>query len=292
MGRCGGCLTFVEMQQLRHWYGWGSFQQQQQNIPKGTPSAGFQRSLHPAPRSHRGGCEPAGGARHGAAVPGPAQSTSHDDKFFPSDDCAACGVPCPRPAQAGTADRAGPTPAPSSSPTTPGPAPRLGFQVQDAWSYGRWRGTSSSRSHGEKGTRTRAHRGPLACHVLGICAPGGSWWPPPDLTGTTYSGDDSGVRLDISSGVGTADKDRERSYGDCSALFPQGPLHCGRHPVEPPPDTVKALRAQASPAPSCLDLRQPRPFLSLGCGELSQPLVLKSGPAFSGLQPALLSPNR
>lgn len=90
LGRCGGFLTFVETQQLCYWYGWGSFQQQQQNAPERTPS-GDSRVPYTQHLAHTTAWVPAGWAAYdGAAVSGLAQSTSHDDKFFPSDDCTAC----------------------------------------------------------------------------------------------------------------------------------------------------------------------------------------------------------
>lgn len=54
------------------------------------------------------------------------------------------------------------------------------------------------------------------------------------MTGTTYSGEDSGVRLDISSGVGTANRDRE-SRCDHSALSPARGAFLWSHPHRPSP---------------------------------------------------------
>lgn len=114
-------------------------------------------------------------------------------------------LPCLQPAQAlhlrlWLLSRAGFSP--SGSPATPGPAPGLAFTEQ------RCRHASAIR-------RDQRHPGPRGGGEKDR-SPQRTPWPATHpstrrevTAGTTYSGDDSGVRLDISSGVGTANRDRE-----------------------------------------------------------------------------------
>lgn len=106
--------------------------------------------------------------------------------------------------------------------------------------------------------------------------------------GTTYSGDDSGVRLDISSGVGTVPTGREGVVTLCPPPGPPVPqrLSWGRTP-----HTVGGTQGTGQPHP--LPGREWGELSGAsGREELSCPLVLKSDYACSGLQPALLSPER
>lgn len=105
--------------------------------------------------------------------------------------------------------------------------------------------------------RPAALEGPLACRVGGSSA---DPWPPQCLgTGmaargspqpwaaATYSGDDSGVRLDISSGVGTVHVERTKDMTTVPLSPP--PQRCARHPTCPrAPAPDRAQGHGAAPA--------------------------------------------
>lgn len=102
--------------------------------------------------------------------------------------------------------------------------------------------TSGSRGHREKGRRTcglgaqpEALVDSAACYVggysappvLGIPALGGQLTDPACSCRATYSGEDSGVRLDISSGVGTVHTGRTEREGVVTTMPSPQALHCG-----------------------------------------------------------------
>lgn len=275
--------------------------------PGPTPSGRLRAALRPAPL-------PGGGPGCGHCWPGlasgpcPARPAGHCDRASVHEpgpqglsSCAAVtrrrGFTFPRlqPALAlyprpWLLSRAGFPP--SSAPTTLGPAPRLASKVQEPGPCEHQGGGAEAGGdhRGEGGTGVPQPSGvPLAC-CTPVPAPGERLTAPtqPRGGGTTYSGDDSGVRLDISSGVGTVPTGREGVVTLCPPPGPPVPqrLSWGRTP-----HTVGGTQGTGQPHP--LPGREwGEPSGASGREELSCPLVLKSDYACSSLQPALLSPER